>query len=767
MQRRAPDQQISFSGPIKYSILVSMVGILGLAAILQWTAHSMRKHIEVASLSIFPAALSSQRAYTAFERMNLAYNNEIVLQDQTALDNADREADTVLVALDSAAASMFFNTARSQQIASLIQEFSAVQAKSRTELAAASVANAPPPDPANLAELSQKNRAVNKAFESLQNNLSGDFMNELALVDRMQKMQGILQALLLISILVALFFSIRSLVRHTLQMQEDDLLHNANRAHENERIMLRSLIDNMPDFIYVKDVDSRFVLVNAALARISGEESTEAMLGKSDYDYYPREIADVFFEDEQKLMRSGQPLCNHEEVNIDKEGNTIHVLTTKVPLTNSSGELIGMAGVGRNITSRIEMENALRAAEQEYRGIFDNAIIGVFQSTPDGRIISANPSLAYTLGYDSPEQMIGCVKNLADNYVDPKRREEFKTLIGQCGAVQNFEFESYRKDGCKLWLSVSAVAICQNGEVVRYEGMTQDITERNVLRDQLLQAQKLESVGQLAAGIAHEINTPTQYIGDNVRFLKDAFLDMRGLLSDYERLLVDADESIPDCKSVQSVKEAMQRVDMEFLSDEIPKAIDQALEGVTRVSRLVRAMKEFSHPGTKEKTKLDLNHAIENTTIVARNEWKYVAEMVTDFDPQLPQVSCHPGEFNQVILNLIVNAAHAIADVVKQGGPEKGSITIQTRTCPGWAEIRVQDTGTGIPEKVRSRIFDPFFTTKEIGKGTGQGLAISRSVIVDKLHGSIHFETEEGKGTTFIIRLPFDDAESAFKAVAA
>jgi signal transduction histidine kinase len=158
----------------------------------------------------------------------------------------------------------------------------------------------------------------------------------------------------------------------------------------------------------------------------------------------------------------------------------------------------------------------------------------------------------------------------------------------------------------------------------------------------------------------------------------------------------------------------------------------------------------------KEKIPVDLNRAITSTITVARNEWKYVATLETKLDPSLPPVPCLPGEFNQVILNLIVNASHAIADVVEKGSSEKGRITVQTLNCPQWVEIRIQDTGTGIPEEVRGQVFDPFFTTKEIGKGTGQGLAIARSVVVDKHNGSIHFETEEGKGTTFIIRLPKD-----------
>ena len=179
------------------------------------------------------------------------------------------------------------------------------------------------------------------------------------------------------------------------------------------------------------------------------------------------------------------------------------------------------------------------------------------------------------------------------------------------------------------------------------------------------------------------------------------------------------------------------------------------------MARIVGAMKEFSHPGVSEKTSIDINRAIESTLTVSHNEWKYVAELVTDLAPDLPLVRCLPGEFNQVILNLIVNAAHAIADTVQNGSATKGTITISTRHRGNWLEIRIADTGPGIPEKIRTRIFDPFFTTKAVGKGTGQGLAIAHSVVVDKHGGTITFETELGRGTTFIIRLPLNESDGA------
>ncbi|MBA1445984.1 MAG: ATP-binding protein [Chromatiales bacterium] len=204
---------------------------------------------------------------------------------------------------------------------------------------------------------------------------------------------------------------------------------------------------------------------------------------------------------------------------------------------------------------------------------------------------------------------------------------------------------------------------------------------------------------------------------------------------------------------LKRIEAIVQEVDVDYLKAEIPLAIEQSLEGLERITRIVRAMKEFSHPGSEEKTPADLNQAIETTIDVSRNEWKYSAELITELDPALPQVPVLAGEFNQVILNLIVNAAHAIADVVGKSG-EMGEIRIATRQDGEWAEITISDTGKGVSEAIQKRIFDPFFTTKEVGKGSGQGLAIAWSVIVDKHDGTIEVESEEGKGTTFTIRLP-------------
>jgi len=229
--------------------------------------------------------------------------------------------------------------------------------------------------------------------------------------------------------------------------------------------------------------------------------------------------------------------------------------------------------------------------------------------------------------------------------------------------------------------------------------------------------------------------------------------------------LLDASKAIRDEIEPGTVRQALldtyddcsKAADVEYLSQDIPRAIDQTLDGVHRVARIVRAMKEFSHPGGQDKRAVDLNSAIETTVTISRHEWKYVAEVKTQLDPNLPLVLCLAGELNQVLLNLVVNAVHAIADALPKGGSERGLITFSTRQDGDWVEVSISDTGTGIPDNVRERVFDPFFTTKEVGRGTGQGLMLAHTVIVKKHSGKIWFDSEVGKGTTFFLRLPISN----------
>ena len=196
--------------------------------------------------------------------------------------------------------------------------------------------------------------------------------------------------------------------------------------------------------------------------------------------------------------------------------------------------------------------------------------------------------------------------------------------------------------------------------------------------------------------------------------------------------------------------------DLDYLMKEIPRALEQSLDGVQRVAKIIKGMKEFSHPGSEEKRAIDINKAIETTVTVARHEWKYVADVTTEFALDLPLVPCLIGEFNQVILNLIINAAHAIEAAIAQGLREKGEIVICTSRDGAWVQVAVKDNGIGMSPEVRSRVFEPFFTTKPLGKGTGQGLALAHAAIVNRHHGQLWFETEPRQGTTFFLRLPLE-----------
>jgi signal transduction histidine kinase len=259
----------------------------------------------------------------------------------------------------------------------------------------------------------------------------------------------------------------------------------------------------------------------------------------------------------------------------------------------------------------------------------------------------------------------------------------------------------------------------------------------------------------LAAGIAHEINTPTQFVSDNTHFLGSAFPKLRDLLGRYRELLAACRAGQVSTELLDDLEATTRGAKLDYLLEQIPEALSDSLEGLGRVTRIVRAMKDFAHPGQQGLAAADLNKAIESTVTVARNEWKYVADVQFALEPDLPTVPCVLAELNQVILNIVVNAAHAIGDVVRDSGG-KGTITISTRQDGNHVEIRIADTGTGIPAEHQARVFDHFFTTKEVGRGTGQGLSMARRVIVEKHRGTLTFETEAGRGTTFIIRLPIE-----------
>jgi PAS domain S-box-containing protein len=429
-------------------------------------------------------------------------------------------------------------------------------------------------------------------------------------------------------------------ITHYLASKEDITARRAAEADlRHERWLLTCLMDTVPIFIFFKDADGRFLRINQAMSALLGAASPDAVTGRTDADFLDAGDARTTAADEQAILQTGRPLLEKTERLTFRTGQSRWFLTSKMPLRDASGVIIGTFGLASDITAQKQSE-----------------------------------------------------------------------------------------------------------------------AERLALQVQLNQAQKLESIGRLAAGIAHEINTPSQFVSDNISYVSRSMADIERLLAAHGGIVAYLEKSGPLPPEVEALLQPIRKIKQARLRQEVPAALADASDGMGRITKIVRAMKSFSHPGGDEMTLTDLNQAIDSTLIVCRNEWKYIADLETDFAPDLPTVPCLRGDFNQVILNLVVNAAHAIADVVAQTPGTKGRITVSTRAEGDWVEVRISDTGTGIPESARPHLFEPFFTTKPVGKGTGQGLALARSVIVDRHKGSLTFETELGRGSTFILRLPLSSS---------
>jgi PAS domain S-box-containing protein len=420
------------------------------------------------------------------------------------------------------------------------------------------------------------------------------------------------------------------------------------------------------------------------------------------------------------------------------------------PVRGQFNKYYGRIWTFRDITERKRTEDRLRQLSMAV----EQSPVSVEITDLQGKITYVNRTFTESSGY-SADEVLGKSSNILKSGYSTSAdyHQLWETIIA--GGEWRGQFHNRRKNGELYWESAVIRPIeSHDGVISHFLALKEDITEKLAMERQLRQSQRLEAIGQLAAGIAHEINTPIQYIGDNTGFMKESWRHLAGLLAAAQKLRSELTPGVVSQATIDSFDECSRSADVEYLSQDIPRAIDQTLEGVQRVARIVSAMKEFSHPGSQEKQAVDLNRAIETTITISHNEWKYVADVQTQLDPHLPLVPCLAGEINQVLLNLVVNAAHAIADVPRKEASCLGTITLSTRKDGDWVEIRVADTGTGIPEHIRDKVFDPFFTTKEVGKGTGQGLTLAHAVIVKRHGGSIWLDSEVGKGTTFFVRLP-------------
>jgi PAS domain S-box-containing protein len=413
-----------------------------------------------------------------------------------------------------------------------------------------------------------------------------------------------------------------------------------------------------------------------------------------------------------------------------------------------------------------ESNQTLQASMERYRLLVESTHAVPWEVDGVTKVFSyISPQATRLLGYDVTA-LIECM-SLVDLVHDDDRSRVCEQMEALSNArVGDLDIEHRVLTAQGRVIDVRSVVTAHAGEsAVVLRGITVDVTKQKKLERELHQAQKLESVGRLAAGVAHEINTPVQFVSDSVHFVRDAVNELVMLIGAYQQFHREVAQGTAGAEAVQAVERAAVDADLEYFMENVPKALDRSLEGLGRVTTIVRSMKEFAHPDRKEMSSIDVNQAIQSTLIIARSEYKYVADVETDFG-ELPRVMAYGGDVNQVLLNVIVNAAHAIGSVV-EGTDRRGRITVRTRHEGDYVSIRISDTGGGIPEAIRNRVFDPFFTTKGVGRGTGQGLAIARALVVDKHGGEFIFETEPGQGTTFIIRIPVEDGRTSSGEAAA
>jgi len=413
---------------------------------------------------------------------------------------------------------------------------------------------------------------------------------------------------------------------------------------------------------------------------------------------------------------------------------------------------------------RLRAAERVLTAERRHRLIAEVASDGIVTMGGSGIIQFANHSAGTIFGLPAHELVGQPFSDLVPGFGMSGHLMESEAAVERDGAQTRSwapaELLGRHRSGKLIPLEVSFAESVEAAQEPLITMVIRNVSERKARENYRAHVQKLESIGQLAAGVAHEINTPMQYIGDNLRFIQDSFRAVEQMLTASRDSVAALAQTASDASRLSDLNALATTLDLDYLLNETPQAIEQAVEGAERVAEIVRALREFSHPGGQETAPVDLNHLLENVALVSRNKWKYVAVLKTQLDPDLPRVRCLAGELSQVFLNLIVNAADAITEAFEGRPGQKGELLVTSHRDEDFVEVRVEDNGTGIPEHAQAKVFDPFFTTKPVGSGTGQGLSIAYAIVTRRHCGSIKFETEPGAGTTFIVRLPIDGPES-------
>jgi two-component system NtrC family sensor kinase len=522
-------------------------------------------------------------------------------------------------------------------------------------------------------------------------------------------------------------------------------LRRAQRETAESLILLETLQTNAPIGFGFIDREQRIIRVNDMIASLSGIPAHE-QVGRLAADAAPHvwPAIERFF---HQVLESGEPV-RHIEITRPTDSNSVQSLLISYYPVRVEDDIAGVGIVVADVTEH-------RQAEEFRSVVMDNMAEGLFTVDEQGRLTSLNRAAASMFGWEEAD-LLG--RDMHET-VHSKRPDGTPLPALDCpihrvratgGTAEITDEVFVRNDGSVFPVRYSAAPLHIGDKVAGAVVVFRDATEQRRQQQRVVEDrhdQKLEALGRLSAGLAHEINTPIQFVGDNTRFLAEAYQQMLELLLVYRGCMGPDSGQLPWEERKRLAEEAEEVADIEYLASEVPSAVAQSLEGMERVASLVKAMKAFSYKDTKNRAYADLNEAIKTTVIVARNEVKYVADVVLDL-ADIPEVLCHVGDLNQVFLNLLVNAADAM-----EGREDRGEIKISTRVEDRTVVIAVADDGAGIPEEIQKTIFEPFFTTKEVGKGTGQGLALAVAVC-EKHGGSIEVDSKIGHGTTFTLRLP-------------
>jgi PAS domain S-box-containing protein len=550
--------------------------------------------------------------------------------------------------------------------------------------------------------------------------------------------------------------------------QEIEARIRAEKALKEAELQYRSIFDNALEGIFQISAAGKVLTANPAMATILGYKSPEVMIKeirdiRAHFKMEPGH-RDAFYQ----RLNSGKNVENFEIQMINATGRIIWLNLNARPTLDDRGQLKQFEGIAEDITKRKEAEKnlthyhekleetvRLRTAEViENQAFLQEVLEGILAAVividrETQAILDCNSIAERLLGYDK------------ETLINDKNALSRTNILEQesNGRLLNRELVIQRKNG-------EMVPVLRNMLFVVYKGILAqaiilfDITERKILERQVNMAQKLQSIGQLAAGIAHEINTPIQYIGSNISFLAESFNQLFETNNLYKALMDRARFGEDISREIEEVGQHIEELDLQFLLEEIPHAVSESLSGINQVSSIIKAMKQFAHPEQENLTQVDINKMLEQTATISKNEWKYVADLQLELERGIPEISGFPGPLNQVFLNLIINAAHAISEKMEKTG-KKGRIVICTKVEHSAVVITVTDTGCGISEDMKQKIFDPLFTANTPGRGTGQGLSFAYSIIHEKHRGTLDVESKAGVGSTFTIRLPLSTLENS------